>query len=104
VHYLLFYDVVPDYVERRAAFRDEHLALAWEAHTRGELVLGGALADPVDGAVLLFSGDSPAAAEAFAVADPYVRNGLVTKWRVRKWTTVAGAHAAVPTQPAARRK
>jgi uncharacterized protein YciI len=99
VHYLLFYDVGPDYVERRAAFRDEHLSLAWQAHARGELVLGGALADPVDGAVLLFSSDSPGPAEAFAAADPYVRNGLVTRWRVREWKTVAGATAAAPVRP-----
>ena len=99
MHYLLFYDVVSDYVERRAAFRDEHLALAWKAHARGELVLGGALADPVDGAVLLFSADSSAVAEAFAAADPYVRNGLVTKWRVRAWKTVSGATAATPVMP-----
>jgi uncharacterized protein YciI len=99
VHYLLLYDVIPDYVERRAAFRDEHLSLAWQAHARGELVLGGALADPVDGAVLLFSSDSPATAEAFAAADPYVRNGLVTKWRVRAWKTVVGATAATPVTP-----
>jgi uncharacterized protein YciI len=96
VHYLLFYDVVPDYVERRAAFRNEHLQLAREAHARGELVLGGALDEPVDGAVLLFQGDSPAAAEAFAARDPYVGNGLVTRWRVRVWKTVVGANAAAP--------
>jgi uncharacterized protein YciI len=99
VHYLLIYDVVDDYVQRRAAFREQHLALAWQAHARGDLVLGGALADPVDGAVLLFSGDSPAAAEAFAAADPYVRNGLVTRWRVRAWATVVGATAATPIAP-----
>jgi len=99
VHYLLFYDVVPDHVERRAAFRDEHLSLAWQAHSRGELVLGGALADPVDGAVLFFSCDSPAPVEAFAAADPYVRHGLVTKWRVRAWTTVVGTTAATPVTP-----
>lgn len=99
MHYLLFYDVVDDYVQRRAAFRDAHLALAWQAQARGELVIGGALADPVDGAVLVFSGDSPAVAEAFAAADPYVRNGLVTKWRVRTWATVVGDQAAVPTRP-----
>jgi len=99
VHYLLFYDVIPDYVERRAAFRDEHLSLAWQAHSRGELVLGGALADPVDGAVLFFSCDSPAPVEAFAAADPYVRHGLVTKWRVRAWTTVVGTAAATPVTP-----
>ena len=99
MHYLLIYDVVPDYVQRRAAFRDEHLSLGWEAHARGELVLGGALAEPADGAVLLFTGDSPAAAEAFAAADPYVRSGLVTRWRVRPWTTVIGDGAAAPTRP-----
>jgi hypothetical protein len=94
MNYLLFYDVVPDYVQRRTALRAEHLALARAAHARGELVLGGALADPVDGAVLLFRGDSPATAEAFAAADPYVRHGLVTGWRVRAWNTVVGNGAA----------
>ena len=97
MHYLLFYDVVPDYVERRAAYREEHLALARAAHERGELVLGGALADPIDAAVLLFRGESPAAAEAFAQADPYVRHGLVKTWRIRKWLTVVGDGTQLPT-------
>jgi uncharacterized protein len=97
MHYLLLYEaVVPDYAARRAAFRDEHLRLAWEAHERGELMLGGAFAEPIDGAMLLFKGDSPSVAEQFAAADPYVRNGLVTKWRVRPWTTVVGDDAATP--------
>jgi uncharacterized protein len=100
VHYLLSYEIVPDYVERRAAHRDEHLALARAAVTRGELVLGGAAGEPIDGAVLLFQGESPATAEAFAVADPYVKNGLVTSWRVRPWATVVGAEAAVRVQGA----
>ena len=99
MHYLLMYDVVPDYVDRRGQFRTEHLALAWAAHERGEFVLGGALADPVDMAILLFQGDSPAAAEAFARADPYVTSGLVTQWRVRPWNTVAGSGATNPIRP-----
>jgi uncharacterized protein len=99
MHFLMFYDFVPDYLERRGEFRNEHLALAWAAHDRGDLVLGGAFADPADGAVLLFTGDSPAAAERFAEADPYVRNGLVTRWRVRTWTTVAGSMASTPVKP-----
>ena len=99
MHYLLFYEAAPDYLERRAEFRSEHLALAWQAHERGELILGGALADPVDGAVLLFQGDTPEAAERFAAADPYVRNGLVARWRVRPWSTVAGDEAASPVKP-----
>src|SRR5262245_55314868 len=96
MHYLLFYDVVPDYAERRLPLRAAHLAHARASHARGELMLGGALADPVDGAVLLFRGDSPASARAFAAADPYVAHGLVTRWRVREWATVVGDGAAVP--------
>jgi len=99
MHYLLMYEVGPEYLERRAAFREEHLRLAWQAHARGELVLGGALADPVDGAVLLFQGESPESAERFAAADPYVRHGLVSHWRVRPWITVAGTEAATPIRP-----
>lgn len=96
MHYLLFYEVVDDYVSRRAPFRAAHLALAREAVVRGELMLGGAFANPVDGAVLLFRGSSPAVAESFARQDPYVKNGLVTRWYVRKWTTVVGAAAEAP--------
>jgi hypothetical protein len=98
-HYFLFYEVGGDYVEKRAAFRSLHLQKAWQAHERGELVLGGALADPVDGAVLLFRGESPEVAEAFARTDPYVVNGLVAGWRVREWTTVVGDGAANPIRP-----
>lgn len=100
MHYLLLYDVGPDYLARRTEYRAEHLELAWAAHARGELVLGGALTDPVDGAVLLFKGDSPAAAEQFAAKDPYVQNGLVLRWRVRPWITVAGTDPATPIHPA----
>jgi uncharacterized protein len=98
MHYLLFYEVVDDYVARRAEYRDAHLALAGQAQARGELVLGGALGDPVDGALLLFQGDSPAAAERFARSDPYVVKGLVTSWRVRPWSTVVGDAAASPVR------
>ena len=97
MHFLLFYDVVDDYVERRAPFRAEHLSLIRKACDRGELVMAGALADPPDGAVLVFRGPSPQPAESFAQADPYVRNGLVKNWRVRKWTTVIGDGASFPT-------
>lgn len=100
-HYVLLYEFVDDYLERRAEFRSEHLAKAWDATERGELVLAGALADPVDGAILLFSGDSPDAAKRFAEDDPYVTNGLVTSWKVRPWTTVVGDDAATPVRPEA---
>lgn len=100
MHYLLFYDLADDYLERRGEFRAAHLAHAWEAQGRGELLLAGALADPADGAVLLFEGESPDAAERFAAADPYVKAGLVTAHRIRPWTTVVGRDAATPVRPA----
>ena len=99
MHYLLFYDVVDDYVTRRAPLRGAHIAHARAAVTRGELVLAGALANPPDAAIFLFRGDSPAAAEQFARADPYVVTGLVNPWRVREWTTVVGPDAQVPLPP-----
>ncbi len=99
MHYLLFYEVGEDYLPRRAEFRNQHLDLAWKASDRGELVLGGALANPIDGAVLLFKGDSPEVAEKFARVDPYVTNGIVKRWHVREWTTVAGEGAWTPVRP-----
>ena len=91
-YFALVYDLVPDYLERRGGFREEHLGMAREAHARGELLLAGALADPADTALLVFTGEDGTAAERFAEADPYVRNGLVARWRVRPWTVVVGGN------------
>jgi uncharacterized protein YciI len=101
MHFLLFYEFGPNATERRAPHRQAHLRAAWEAQSRGELVLGGAYADPVDGAALLFQCDSPDVVERFAVSDPYVVAGVVTRWRIRAWTTVVGSDAATPVHPAA---
>ena len=99
-HFLLTYTLAPDYLERRAALRGEHLALAQAAAARGELLLGGAVVGlsgvPPEQAQLLFAGDDAGTAEAFAHRDPYVTNGLVTSWKVREWVTVVGEGAAAP--------
>lgn len=99
MYYLLFYDGGPDYAERRADHRPAHLAHARAALERGELVQAGAYADPVDGSVLLFRGDSAEVAERFARLDPFVTQGVVGKWWVREWTTVVGPEATVPLLP-----
>ena len=100
MHYLLFYEAGENYAERRKPYRADHLALAEACVARGELVLAGALADPIDGAVFLFQGSGPEAAEAFARQDPYVQHGLVKSWRVRTWPTVVGKDAATPLSSA----
>ena len=98
MHYLLIYHLSPDYLQRRGEFREKHLAMAWKACKSGEMVLGGALQNPADRAVLLFEGDTHEAAETFAKNDPYVKNGLVEKWEVRPWMTVVGDEAASPVK------
>ncbi|WP_143961625.1 YciI-like protein [Litoribacter populi] len=87
-HYVLFYTTIDNYIEKRTPFREEHLRLANEARDRGELILAGALENPADGALLVFKAPSPAIAEQFAENDPYVKNGLITKWFVRPWKVV----------------
>ena len=96
MHYILFYDVVDGFVDKRVQYRSLHLDHVRKAHERGELVLAGALADPVDGAVLVFNGSSRETVETFARTDPYVTHGLVTRWWVRKWMTVIGEGATPP--------
>jgi uncharacterized protein YciI len=96
MHFLLFYDLVDDFVAKRAPYRAAHLALAKEAHIRGELVLAGALADPPAGSVFVFRGPTAEAAERFAAKDPYVQHGVAKGWRVRPWTTVVGDGAEPP--------
>ena len=90
MYYILFYKTVDNYVEKRAPFRTEHISLAQHAFENGSLIMAGALADPLDGAVLLFKGNSPAVAEDFANNDPYVKNGLIVEWKVRPWIVVIG--------------
>jgi uncharacterized protein YciI len=93
-YYLLEYALVDDYLARRPAFRETHLALAQEAHRRGDLILAGALAEPTDRAVLVWRTDDRSAIERFIDGDPYVRNGLVISWTIRPWTVVIGDSAA----------
>jgi uncharacterized protein YciI len=95
-HFALVYDVVSNFVERRAPFREAHLQLLREALDRHFLVMSGPLGDPPDGALLIFRADSAEPVEALAQADPYVAAGLVTAWRVRPWNIVVGAAPAAP--------
>lgn len=91
MYYLLLYEVVDDYVEKRAPFRDDHLRIANEAVEKGQLMLGGAFDNPVDGAALVFRTDDRSVVEDFVKSDPYVKNGLVTNWMIRDWIVVVGS-------------
>jgi uncharacterized protein YciI len=99
-YFVLLYSVVDDYAERRVLYRAAHLELAREANRRGELLMAGAFADPVDGALLVFQGPDRSVAERFAQRDPYVLRGLVTRWEVHAWTVVVGVEPATMEAPA----
>lgn len=90
-YYILNYKLADNYLQDRGQYRTEHLGMAKEAAEKGELVLGGALDEPADQAFLIFRGENDQTATAFAKNDPYVKNGLIKKWEVRKWNAVVGS-------------
>lgn len=100
MHYLLTYQYTDDYLERRGAYRDQHLRLGWEAHERGQLLLGGTVGAPAHSAVLVFVCDSAQTVEDFVQADPYFQHGLVRSHTIQPWSTVLGATASTPVYPA----
>ncbi|HEV3238051.1 MAG TPA: YciI-like protein [Gemmataceae bacterium] len=94
-YYAVIYYLVDDYLMRRAAFREQHLRLAREAHGRGELLLAGALSDPADRALLVFRAPDSSVVEKFVASDPYVTQGLVTRWEIRPWNVVIGNEPSI---------
>lgn len=99
MHFLLLYEYGPDYLERRQQYRSEHLKMAWQWAAQGRLVLGGVLEEPADTGVLFFDVPSAEDVKTFVEADPYVKNGLAVRWRIRPWHTVVGETAVNPVRP-----
>lgn len=90
-YYILTYELTENYLQERGQYRAEHLGMAKKAAENGELVLGGAMDSPADNAILIFRGKDEKLAANFAKNDPYVKNGLVENWEVRKWNAVIGS-------------
>ncbi|MDR5589257.1 YciI-like protein [Christiangramia sp. SM2212] len=90
-YYMLIYKLAENYLKDRGQYRSEHLEMAKRATEIGELILGGAMDDPADEAILIFRGETDKAAKAFAENDPYLKNGLIKEWKVRKWNAVIGS-------------
>jgi uncharacterized protein YciI len=87
--HILFYDYVPDVVERRAPYREGHLALIKRWHDEGRIVMAGGVGNPVHAGMIVLRVDDPqAAAEEFVAEDPYQPAGLVTSWRVEPFLNV----------------
>lgn len=91
MYFVLFYETVDGFIEKRKPFRASHLTHAQDAAERGHLLLAGALEEPADKAILLFQVETKSQVEAFAQNDPYVQQGLVKKWEVRPWRVMLGS-------------
>ena len=87
-HYLLLYDYVEDMASRRGPYRADHLARIKAEQEAGRVTMAGALGNPPTGAAIVFRGVSAGHVEDFVRDDPYVRAGLVPRWRVERWNLV----------------
>ncbi|MGI9147300.1 MAG: YciI family protein [Chloroflexota bacterium] len=82
--FMLTYAYVPEMTDRRGAHRAAHLAHLEAARERGLLLLAGAYADPVDGALLVCEADHPGQIYAWLADDPYNAAGLIRATVVRE--------------------
>jgi uncharacterized protein len=88
VHQILFYEYVPDVLERRAPYRESHLERIRAARADGQIVMAGAVGNPPHGAVIVFGDVDRERIATFAREDPYVLGGLVSAWRIEPWNVV----------------
>jgi uncharacterized protein len=87
--YVLFYETAADAGPKIPVEFPGHSARNTEFFRRGLLEITGPFADPMkDGAMAIFA--SREAAEEFVAGDPFVLNGVVSKWRVLEWKAADG--------------
>ena len=83
IYYILKYKTVTNYIEHRKPHRSRHFEHIQKYVDNDKLAMGGAVGDPADEAFIMFYDEE--AAEEFAVNDPYVLNGLVESWEIKRW-------------------
>ncbi|HET6276466.1 MAG TPA: YciI family protein [Candidatus Cybelea sp.] len=89
--YVLFYQASPEVLARAPIHGAAHRA-HWNAFLAdGTLLMIGPFSNPSEGALAIFT--TREAAERFASADPFVRNGVVDTWYVREWMEAIGSCA-----------
>jgi uncharacterized protein len=91
--FVLEYHYCPNILEKRAPFRDAHLKYANACVANNLVVVGGALIpadkDIVRGLIVLKAPDTETV-RRFAENDPYVIEGLVTKYDINEWAVAIG--------------
>ena len=89
-NYLLTYEYVSDVLEKRGPYREGHLGLAKKMIEEGKCLSGGPTGEPnhevPSGALFIFT--DLESAQLYANEDPYVKNGIVTKFSIEEWNVV----------------
>jgi len=83
---VMFYEVAPDGLSKVMTHIEAHRARLNEFHARGVLLMAGPFANPAEGALGIFTRKKDA--EEFIQGDPFVINGIVSKWRLLEWNEV----------------
>lgn len=82
--YVVFYESADNVAAKAPAHFAAHRARWKEFADRGDLLMIGTFADAQQhGAMSIFQ--TREAAEAFVRSDPFVLNGVVSRWEIREW-------------------
>lgn len=79
---------VPNVLERRQPYREDHLKYIQGLRDAGRIVFAGPWADPMDGALIVYRAESRAEVEKMIHDDPYNRARLWPEIHIREWTVV----------------
>ena len=82
--HVLFYTSADDVLAKAPAHFPAHSARCDDFHARGSLLMVGTFGDPQrEGSMAIFT--THEAAEEFVRGDPFVLNGVVSRWEIRQW-------------------
>ena len=93
VYYVAFfvtsYESIDEIMAREPEALAAHLARSKEWHARGTFLMAGAFLDKQEGPISTMGVlTTREAAEEFARGDPFVLNGMVSKWYIREWANI----------------
>lgn len=86
---VMFYELAEDGLSKAQLHFPAHRARLEAFHQDGTLLMAGPYGSPPQGALGIFT--SKAAAEAFIAQDPFVLDGVVSRYSIHEW-----AEALVP--------
>lgn len=82
--YVIFYEAAPDFMSKALQYFEQHRALWKQFGDAGTLLMIGPFeGEPAGEAMGVFT--TREAAESFVAADPFVKHGVVAKWKLREW-------------------